>query len=104
MNVWRNPRAELGHGRWGLDDYLTAEARAAEVIKKITRSDAIHWLGLCAGGITTALMLGYLAATGDTSAGSATASTRHSGRRPAPTSTSKYPAARLVVSCCAGAA
>jgi polyhydroxyalkanoate synthase len=72
MIVWRNPRAELGHGRWGLDDYLTAEARAAEVIRKITRSDTINWLGLCAGGITTALMLGYLAATGDASAGSAT--------------------------------
>jgi polyhydroxyalkanoate synthase len=72
MIVWRNPRAELGHGRWGLDDYLTAEAKAAEVIRKITRSDTINWLGLCAGGITTALMLGYLAATGDASAGSAT--------------------------------
>ncbi len=72
MIVWRNPRAELGHGRWGLDDYLTAQARAAEVIRKITRSDTINWLGLCAGGITTALMLGYLAATGDASAGSAT--------------------------------
>jgi len=45
---------------------------AAEVIKKITRSDTVNWLGLCAGGITTALMLGYLAATGDASAGSAT--------------------------------
>ena len=72
MIVWRNPRAELGHGRWGIDDYLTAQAKAAEVIKKITRSDTINWLGLCAGGITTALMLGYLAATGDASASSAT--------------------------------
>ena len=45
MIVWRNPRAELGHGRWGLDDYLTAEARAAEVIRKITRSDTINWSG-----------------------------------------------------------
>jgi polyhydroxyalkanoate synthase len=72
MIVWRNPRAELGHGRWGIDDYLTAQAKAAEVVTKITRSDTINWLGLCAGGITTALMLGYLAATGDTSAGSAT--------------------------------
>ena len=72
MIVWRNPRAELGHGRWGIDDYLTAQAKAAEVIKKITRSDTVNWLGLCAGGITTALMLGYLAATGDASAGSAT--------------------------------
>ena len=72
MIVWRNPRAELGHGRWGIDDYLTAQAKAAEVIKKITGSDTVNWLGLCAGGITTALMLGYLAATGDASAGSAT--------------------------------
>ena len=72
MIVWRNPRAELGHGQWGLDDYLAAQARAAEVVKKITHSDTINWLGLCAGGITTALMLGYLAATGDASAGSAT--------------------------------
>ncbi len=72
MIVWRNPRAELGHGRWGIDDYLTAQARAAEAVKKITGSDTINWLGLCAGGITTALMLGYLAATGDASVGSAT--------------------------------
>ena len=72
MIVWRNPRAERGHGRWGLDDYLAAQAKAAEVVKKITGSDTVNWLGLCAGGITTALMLGYLAATGDPSAGSAT--------------------------------
>src|SRR6266550_8224602 len=72
MIVWRNPRAELGHGRWGIDDYLAAQAKAAEVVKKITGSDTVNWLGLCAGGITTALMLGYLAATGDASAGSAT--------------------------------
>jgi polyhydroxyalkanoate synthase len=72
MIVWRNPQAELGHGRWGIDDYLAAQAKAAEVVKKITRSDAVNWLGLCAGGITTALMLGYLAATGDASTGCAT--------------------------------
>ena len=72
MIVWRNPRAERGDGRWGIDDYLAAQARAAEVVKEITGSDTINWLGLCAGGITTALMLGYLAATGDASAGSAT--------------------------------
>ena len=65
MIVWRTPRAELGQGRWGIDDYLSAQARAAEVVKKITGSDTINWLGLCAGGITTALMLGYLAATGE---------------------------------------
>jgi polyhydroxyalkanoate synthase len=72
MIVWRNPRAGAGHGRWGVDDYLAAQARAAEAVKKITGSESINWLGLCAGGITTALMLGYLAATGDSPAGSAT--------------------------------
>jgi polyhydroxyalkanoate synthase len=72
MIVWRNPRAGLGHGRWGIDDYLAAQGRAAEAVQKITGSDTINWLGLCAGGITTALMLGYMAATGDASAGSAT--------------------------------
>ncbi|HXZ75922.1 MAG TPA: hypothetical protein VEH31_34325 [Streptosporangiaceae bacterium] len=72
MIVWRNPRAGAGHGRWAVDDYLAAQARAAEAVKKITGSESISWLGLCAGGVTTALMLGYLAATGDASAGSAT--------------------------------
>jgi polyhydroxyalkanoate synthase len=72
MIVWRNPRAEAGHGRWGVNDYLAAQATAAEVVKQITSSDTINWLGLCAGGITTALTLAHQAATGDTSAGCAT--------------------------------
>lgn len=72
MIVWRNPRPELGHGRWGVDDYLAAQDRAAEIVRKITHSDTVNWLGLCAGGITTALFLGYLAAKGDPSANSAT--------------------------------
>jgi polyhydroxyalkanoate synthase subunit PhaC len=72
MIVWRNPQARLGHGRWGLEDYLAAQARAAEVTRKITGSDTVNWLGLCAGGITSALTLGHLAAAGDASVGSAT--------------------------------
>jgi polyhydroxyalkanoate synthase subunit PhaC len=72
MIVWRNPQARLGHGRWGLEDYLAAQARAAEVTRKITGSDTVNWLGLCAGGITSALTLGHLAAVGDASVGSAT--------------------------------
>ncbi len=72
MIVWRNPQPGLGHGRWGIDDYLMAQARAAEVARKITGSDTLNWLGLCAGGITTALTLGHAAATGDAPAGSAT--------------------------------
>jgi polyhydroxyalkanoate synthase len=72
MVVWRNPSSRLGHGKWGLDDYLAAEERANEVVKKITRSDKINLLGLCAGGITLSYVLAHLAAVGDESAGAAT--------------------------------
>ncbi len=72
MIVWRNPRAPLGHGRWGVRDYLAAQRRAAEVVRAITGSDALSWLGLCAGGMTVAWMLGQLAAAGAEPAASAT--------------------------------
>jgi len=70
--VWRNPRATLGHGHWGADDYIAAQERAADVVRQIAGSDTVNWLGLCAGGVTVALMLGHLAATGADPAGSAT--------------------------------
>jgi polyhydroxyalkanoate synthase len=70
--VWRNPRAALGHGHWGADDYIAAQERAADVVRQIAGSDTVNWLGLCAGGMTVALMLGHLAATGADLAGSAT--------------------------------
>ena len=72
MVVWRNPNSQRGDGKWGLNDYLAAEERANEVVKKITRSDKINLLGLCAGGITLAFVLAHLAAIGDESAGAAT--------------------------------
>jgi polyhydroxyalkanoate synthase subunit PhaC len=83
MIVWRNPSSLLGHGRWGIDDYLTAQERAAEVARKITRSEKVNWLGLCAGGMTLAYMLAHLSAIGDDSAGAATfIVTMLSGREP----------------------
>ena len=72
MIVWRNPDSLQGHGAWGLDDYLAAEERANEVVKKIARSDKVNLLGLCAGGITLSYVLAHYAAVGDESAGSAT--------------------------------
>ena len=72
MIVWRNPSSQRGDGKWGLDDYLAAEERANEAVKKITRSDKINLLGLCAGGITLSYVLAHLAAIGDESAGAAT--------------------------------
>jgi polyhydroxyalkanoate synthase subunit PhaC len=72
MVVWRNPSPQRGDGKWGLDEYVAAEERANEVVKKITRSDKINLLGLCAGGITLSYVLAHYAAIGDESAGAAT--------------------------------
>ena len=72
MVVWRNPNSQLGHGSWGLDEYLAAAERAAEVTRKITRSEKINFLGLCAGGITLSYLLAHYAAIGEESAGAAT--------------------------------
>jgi len=72
MVSWRNPREELGHGRWGFDDYVAATLRAIEIVKVITHSETINVLGACAGGMTNTLALGVLAARGDSSINSAT--------------------------------
>lgn len=60
--VWRNPRPE--HGGWAMDDYVAAQLRALDIVREISGTDDVNVLGACAGGLTTALMLGYLAATG----------------------------------------
>ena len=72
MIVWRNPSSLRGEGRWGLDDYVAAAERAGDVVKKISRTGKLNFLGLCAGGITLAYVLAHLATIGDDSAGSAT--------------------------------
>ena len=72
MVVWRNPSSLRGDGKWGLDDYLAAVERAANVVKKIAHTDQLNVLGLCAGGITVAYVLAHLAAVGDNSVKSAT--------------------------------
>ncbi|HXZ78252.1 MAG TPA: hypothetical protein VEH31_46270, partial [Streptosporangiaceae bacterium] len=72
MVVWRNPSSQRGDGKWGLDDYLAAAERAADVVKKIARTDQLNLLGLCAGGITVSYVLAHLATIGDDSVKSAT--------------------------------
>jgi poly[(R)-3-hydroxyalkanoate] polymerase subunit PhaC len=72
MVAWRNPSSLLGHGKWGLDDYVAAAERAGEVARKIARTEKVNLLGLCAGGITLSYALAHQAAIGDESAGSAT--------------------------------
>jgi polyhydroxyalkanoate synthase len=72
MAVWRNPSSQRDEGKWGLDDYLAAAERAADLVKKIAHTDQLHLLGLCAGGITASYVLAHLAAVGDNSVKSAT--------------------------------
>jgi polyhydroxyalkanoate synthase subunit PhaC len=60
--VWRNPRRQ--HGGWTMEDYVRAQLRALDIVREISGSETVNVLGACAGGLTTALMMGHLAATG----------------------------------------
>ena len=64
--VWHNPTPEDG-GR-GIDDYVAAQLRAIDVVREVTGSDELGLLGVCSGGLTSALMLGHLAAAGEAEA------------------------------------
>lgn len=67
MVVWRNPRLDrsLGHGHWGMDDYLAAHVRAFNLVREIAGAEDLNLVGLCAGGTTSALTQAHLAARGD---------------------------------------
>jgi polyhydroxyalkanoate synthase len=60
---WRNPSRE--QREWNLDTYVDALLDAVDVARAITGSEDVNTIGLCAGGITMAAMLGHLAATAD---------------------------------------
>src|SRR5262249_38938015 len=59
---WRNPGVEQGH--WGLEDYVMALDEAVEAARRITGSPDVNMWGSCAGGMTLAAYLGWLAAGG----------------------------------------
>ena len=67
---WRNPMP--AQRDWGLDAYIQALVHALDAIAEITGSTDVNLLGACAGGITTAVLLGHLAARGDDRVRSAT--------------------------------
>jgi polyhydroxyalkanoate synthase len=67
---WRNPT--LDQRDVGLDGYVSACRRATEVARDIMGAASCNLFGACAGGITMALLLGWLAATGVDGIGSAT--------------------------------
>jgi polyhydroxyalkanoate synthase len=60
---WRNPRPV--HREWDLDRYVTALKEALQAVCEISGSSSANLLGVCSGGITSALMLGHLAAIDD---------------------------------------
>jgi polyhydroxyalkanoate synthase len=61
---WRNPTEE--HRDWDLDTYIDAEHEALQAACEIAGTEQINTVSLCAGGITTAALLGHLASTQDT--------------------------------------
>src|SRR5258708_7134326 len=67
---WRNPTPR--DRDWGLDEYVNACKEAIEAACEISGSPDCNVLGVCAGGITTSLTLGHLAASGDKRVNAAT--------------------------------
>jgi polyhydroxyalkanoate synthase len=67
---WRNPTASQRD--WSLDTYVAACKEAIEVACEITGSPDANVVGMCAGAITMACLLGHLAATGEQLVNSAT--------------------------------
>jgi polyhydroxyalkanoate synthase subunit PhaC len=57
---WRNPTA--AQRDWDLDTYVRACLDAIGVTREICGNEAVNVMGLCAGGLTMSLVLGYLAA------------------------------------------
>jgi polyhydroxyalkanoate synthase len=67
---WRNPTG--AQRDWDLETYLAAGLRAVDVVCEITGSEDTNLIAACAGGFTTATLLGHMAAKGDDRVHSAT--------------------------------
>jgi polyhydroxyalkanoate synthase len=62
MISWRNPDAR--HASWDLDTYGQAVLDAMDAVSRITRSEQTALMGVCSGGIITAMVAAHLAHTG----------------------------------------
>ena len=60
---WRNPSAE--HRDWDLNTYVAAILDATDAALEITGQTDLNLLGVCAGGMTSAAVLGHLATVND---------------------------------------
>ena len=63
MVSWRNPTADQRD--WNLDTYVSALLTATHVARAITKSPDVNLAAACSGGITSAALLGHLAAVED---------------------------------------
>jgi polyhydroxyalkanoate synthase subunit PhaC len=62
MISWRNPDAR--HAAWDLDTYGQAVLDALDAVTRITGSDQAALMGVCSGGIITAMVAAHLAHLG----------------------------------------
>lgn len=60
---WRNPGRE--HRDWNFDTYAGGVIQAVEIVREIMDVEKIDLMGVCAGGLTTAVAAGVLQARGD---------------------------------------
>jgi len=60
---WRNPTEK--QRAWGLDTYAEGVIQALAVARQISSQPRVNLIGVCAGGLTTAVAAGVLAARGD---------------------------------------
>ena len=63
MVSWRNPTPDQRD--WNLETYCGAILEAIGVVTELTGQSDLNLVGVCAGGITSAALLGYMAAVGD---------------------------------------
>lgn len=57
---WRNPTEQ--HREWGFDTYIEKLEEALDAVIEITGSPDVNIAGACSGGVTIAMLLGYLQA------------------------------------------
>ena len=62
---WRNPGKE--HAAWDLSTYAGAVLEALDAVRDITGQEQANLLGMCAGGMTSAALMGHLQASGQLS-------------------------------------
>lgn len=60
---WRNPTA--AQRDWGLETYVSAAKEAIEAVREIANSESVNLMATCAGGFTTAILMGHLWAAGE---------------------------------------